>query len=86
MTLEEFTLYTGYVPVTTAEFDAIERDRQLFRAPAKLFCRIWIKCYYLIKEMEVKSRMRGAIDIFEADACRIMLRNMKNAYLKAINC
>lgn len=83
MTIEEFTLYTGYVPNNTAEFDAIERDRQVFNAPAKRFCSIWIKCYYTLKASEVMRRRRVTKDIFEAEACTIMLQNMKNAYHNA---
>lgn len=85
MTLEEFTTETGYVPQTTGEFDQIEHDRKVFNAPMKIFCRVWIQCYYTIKATEIMRRKRETKDIFEADACRIMLNNMRNAYLAAQN-
>lgn len=85
MTIEQFTAETGYIPQTTAEFDAIEHDRQVFKAPVKLFCQIWIKCYAAIKIREAQARMKNAIDVFELDALKIMVRNMTKKYQLAIN-
>lgn len=97
MTIEEFTLYTGYVPESEDEFASIERDKKVFNAPTKEFCDAWINTYYVAKVIQANQKireltyeLRNSAEMYMLIKCKIdriwiMIGNMRYAYMQTLS-